>query len=204
MISTNELSPQFGKDLTFVWPINNDLTNQVIPKMKTHHDLRRLRLFLKLLVPAIALTSQINNASAQPVVFNVQAAQRTGTALVDIYYSVSSPSNSLSVAVSNSINGGVTFNSHAASLSGDIGSGIEPGTGKHVVWNAGADLTPANFTEVVVLVAANDGALVPAPEPSTIFAGVLMLVPLGFSIIRILKKFIVQSPSLNSKALFNQ
>jgi formylglycine-generating enzyme required for sulfatase activity len=105
---------------------------------------------------------------AQPVVLNVRASQRAGTGMVDIYYDLASASNALTVSVSISTNSGAAFNAPAASLSGDLGSGITPTTGKHVVWNAGTDLAALYFPNVKVRVTANDQvapsgmALIPA------------------------------------------
>ena len=84
--------------------------------------------------------------------------------MVDIYYDVSSASNSLTVSVVISTNAGLAFNAPAASLSGDLGSGVVPAAGKHVVWNAGADLAALYFPNVKVRVTADDGALPPAPS----------------------------------------
>ena len=64
-----------------------------------------------------------------PVVSNVRAAQRAGTGLVDIYYDLASASSALTVSVAVSTNSGATFNVPAASLSGDLGSGMAPATG---------------------------------------------------------------------------
>ena len=105
----------------------------------------------------------ISTMRAQPVVSNVQASQQAGTGLVDIYYDVSSPSNQLTVSLVISTNGGVAFNAPAASLTGDLGSGVVPATGKHVVWNAGTDLAALYFPNVKVRVTADDGSRPPAP-----------------------------------------
>jgi len=113
------------------------------------------------------LLSGLTTAGA-PVISNVRAAQRTGTGLVDIYYDLASASNALTVSVSISTNAGLAFNAPAASLSGDLGSGKTPGTGKHVVWNAGTDLTALYFPNVKVRVTADDSgapagmAIIPA------------------------------------------
>ena len=107
---------------------------------------------------------------AQPVVLNVRASQRAGTGMVDIYYDLASASNALMVSVSVSTNSGAAFNAPAASLSGDLGSGIAPTTGKHVVWNAGADLTALYFPNVKVRVTADDsGAPIPPPSPGVVW-----------------------------------
>jgi formylglycine-generating enzyme required for sulfatase activity len=105
-----------------------------------------------------------------PVVSNVRAAQRAGTGLVDIYYDLASPSNALTVSVVVSTNSGAAFNVSAASLSGDLGSGIAPATGHHVVWNAGTDLAPLYFPNVKVRVTADDsGAPIPPPSPGMVW-----------------------------------
>ena len=108
--------------------------------------------------------------AAAPVVSNVRAAQRAGTGLVDIYYDLASPSNALTVSVAVSTNSGAAFNAPAASLSGDLGSGIAPATGHHVVWNAGTDLAPLYFPNVKVRVTADDsGAPIPPPSPGMVW-----------------------------------
>jgi hypothetical protein len=99
-----------------------------------------------------AFTVIAATATAQPVVSNVRVAQRAGTGLVDIYYDLASAGNAASVSVIISTNGGAAFNAPAVSLTGDLGSSITPGTGKHVVWNAGADLTALYFPNVKVRV----------------------------------------------------
>jgi len=108
-------------------------------------------------------------AGAPPVVSNVRSAQRAGTAYVDITYDLADPdSSSLTVTVAVSTNAGATWFSPGASLTGQIGSGIPPGAGKPVVWNAGSDLPAKLFANVRVQVTADDAtapsgmALIPA------------------------------------------
>jgi formylglycine-generating enzyme required for sulfatase activity len=104
------------------------------------------------------------------VVSNVRAAQRAGTGLVDIYYDLASASNALTVSVAVSTNSGAAFNVSAASLSGDLGRGIAPATGHHVVWNAGTDLAALYFPNVKVRVTADDsGAPIPPPSPGMVW-----------------------------------
>jgi formylglycine-generating enzyme required for sulfatase activity len=103
------------------------------------------------------------SAIAQPVVSNVHVAQRAGTGLVDIYYDLAS-ANALTVSVIISTNGGAAFNAPAVSLTGDWGGSITPATGKHVVWNAGADLAGLYFPNVKVRVTADDASQPPPPS----------------------------------------
>ena len=98
-------------------------------------------------------------AGAAPVVSNVRAAQRSGTAYVDITYDLADPdSSSLTVTVAVSTNAGATWFYPGASLTGQVGSGIAPGAGKQVVWNAGSDLPAKLFANVRVQVTADDAA----------------------------------------------
>ena len=114
--------------------------------------------------------SAFSTHAAAPVVANVRATQRAGTGVVDIYYDLASASNALAVSVSISTNGGVAYNAPAVSLSGDLGSGVAPGTGKHLVWNARTDLAALYFPNVKVRVMADDsGAPIPPPSPGMVW-----------------------------------
>jgi formylglycine-generating enzyme required for sulfatase activity len=98
-------------------------------------------------------------AGAPPVVSNVRAAQRSGTGYVDIIYDLADPdSSSLTVTVAVSTDAGTTWSYPGASLTGQVGSGIAPGAGKQVVWNAGSDLPAKLFANVRVQVTADDAA----------------------------------------------
>jgi formylglycine-generating enzyme required for sulfatase activity len=88
---------------------------------------------------------------------------------VDITYDLADPdSSSLTVTVGVSTNAGVAWFYPGGSLTGQVGSGIAPGAGKQVVWNAGSDLPAKLFANVRVQVTADDAvapsgmALIPA------------------------------------------
>lgn len=70
---------------------------------------------------------------------NLRAAQRAGTRLVDVYYDLQSSGDyQCNVSMSMMDNGSaIPVNTYAQD--GDIGEGVVPGTGKHIVWDAGAD-----------------------------------------------------------------
>ncbi|NLB54592.1 MAG: hypothetical protein GX811_02285, partial [Lentisphaerae bacterium] len=101
--------------------------------------IREWKLGLALTIMLIGLVSAVQ--AADPVVSNVSATQRAGTKLVDITYDVTDPdSSSLSVSVQVSTNNGVTYDLPASSFSGSgYGNAVTPGTGKQIVWDAGAD-----------------------------------------------------------------
>jgi formylglycine-generating enzyme required for sulfatase activity len=89
---------------------------------------------------AILMASVLVVEAADPVVSNVKVAQRPGTHKVDIRYDVAdADGDALWIKVEVSDNGGTTYAVPAASFSGDFPFGIEPGLGKHIVWDAGVD-----------------------------------------------------------------
>ncbi|MHC4738452.1 MAG: SUMF1/EgtB/PvdO family nonheme iron enzyme [Planctomycetota bacterium] len=96
-----------------------------------------------------------------PVVSNVTASQRTdGSKLVDIYYDLDDVDGDLcTVSVEVSDDGGSSWGVTAVSLTGDIGEDIMPGTGKHIIWDCGADLPGAYGTDYQVRVYADDGVV---------------------------------------------
>ena len=126
-----------------------------------HHPRGAGLLFLLLLCGA-----NYTATAAPPVVSNVRAAQRSGTAYVDITYDLAdADSGSLTVTVGVSTNAGATWFYPGATLTGQVGSGITPGAGKAVAWNAGSDLPAKLFANVRVQVSADDAssmAIIPA------------------------------------------
>jgi len=102
-------------------------------------------------------------AQATVTIANVTAAQRPGTKLVDIGYDVASTGTNR-VAVSMVVSNGAAAVS-ATMLSGDIGSGVATGTGKAIVWNAGADWNRNVAAGVRFYVMADDGGAVPPVVP---------------------------------------
>ncbi len=136
--------------------------------MKTiFHRSALIRLGIILLTNLTAL-----GVAADPQVVNVQAVQRAGTKLVDITYDLSSASSPLSVVVSISTNSGATYDLPATHFTGDVGSGVVPGTGKAIAWDAGADWD-GHYSEsmrVKVTATAADPAL--PPDPATVATAV--------------------------------
>ena len=99
--------------------------------------------------------------AAPPVVTNVRAAQRAGTELVDIYYDVAADVPPLTAAVQVSADGGATFAVNAVSLTGAVGGGLQPGSNRHVVWNAGADWNGQFSSQVRLNVIVSDSNSAP-------------------------------------------
>ncbi|MDB6057480.1 MAG: hypothetical protein JWO95_1324 [Verrucomicrobiales bacterium] len=83
-------------------------------------------------------------------VTNVSATQ-TAPGTVKISYNLSdlySGTGSVSVLVST--DGGLTYSAPAATFSGDVGSGITPGTNRTIYWNVGADWASVNSSNVLI------------------------------------------------------
>ena len=97
--------------------------------------------------------------AADPQVSSLSAAQRSGTKLMDITYTLTSDTPTCTVSVQVSTNNGATYDLPATNFSGSgYGAGVTPGTGKPIVWDAAADWDGAYSTQVWFKVLANDGA----------------------------------------------
>jgi formylglycine-generating enzyme required for sulfatase activity len=81
-------------------------------------------------------------ANSAPVVSNVTATQRSDDSkLVDIYYDLAdTDGDNCTVWVTISDNGGVTWTVPAMTFTGNVGSGVTPGSGKQIIWDAGKDM----------------------------------------------------------------
>jgi formylglycine-generating enzyme required for sulfatase activity len=107
--------------------------------------------------------------AAPPVVSNVTASQRAGTKLVDITYNVSDSDGDLqTIGVEVSGDGGLTYTIPATALSGHVGAGIAPGSGRSIVWNAGVDWNGQYVPTAKVRITAFDGTT-PPPPPGFVY-----------------------------------
>ena len=102
-----------------------------------------------------------------PVVSNVSAIQRNdGSKTVDIYYDLFDANADLcDISFKLSSNNGSSFDlvPSPANLSGDFGDDLPGGTGKHIVWNAGAESYTLDGS-YLYRVYADDGSSPPMPE----------------------------------------
>jgi formylglycine-generating enzyme len=101
---------------------------------------------------------------AAPAVSNLSASQRAGTRLVDISYDLAAPGmTAVPMRLEVSSDGGTSWTVPVNTVSGDIGTSVTPGTGKTMVWNAGADWPNGYSTQMRFRVTADDGfAFIPA------------------------------------------
>ena len=119
----------------------------------------------KLIGIAVAMSALAVCANTPPAITNVRASQCEGTKLVDIYYDAADADNDLlKVRIEISDNDGAKYSVPAFSLTGDIGEGIAPGTGKHIVWDAGTDWDGEYSDQMRVKVFAIDAQGFPGME----------------------------------------
>ena len=88
------------------------------------------------------LATFVSAALAQtgPTVSNVTAAQRAdGARLVDIRFDLANESPCTVWPVVNA-DGGARCIAPVLTLTSNLGPGVEPGTNRHIVWDAGADV----------------------------------------------------------------
>jgi len=100
-------------------------------------------------------------AAAPPQVSNVSFSQRTdGSKIVDIYYDLADEDNDpCTVSLSLSSDGGATFSiiPDPGLLTGDAGAGVEPGTGRHIVWHTAYEPYLLDGENYRFMVTADDG-----------------------------------------------
>ncbi len=114
---------------------------------------------------SVAMGVWIVCANTPPAITNVRASQREGTKLVDIYYDAADADGDLlKVRIEISDNDGAKYSVPAFTLTGDIGEGVAPGTGKHIVWDAGTDWDGEYSDQMRVKVFAIDAQGFPGME----------------------------------------
>ncbi len=116
-----------------------------------------------------ALLSVLAAASAlaaPPVVTNVTLQQRTdGSGLVDVRYDAAdADGDTLAVALQLSADGGATWEYPVLNVSGDVGEGVPPGTGRLIVWDAGAIADDIVTDDIRARVLASDAGIVHKPH----------------------------------------
>ena len=93
---------------------------------------------------AAAVLGAAGAARAVPEVTNVRMQQREGTRVVDVWYDLAGEAAIVTLGIET--NGAAIPDGAVTRLSGDVSVVIQPGTDRHIVWNAGADW-PENVAE---------------------------------------------------------
>ncbi|MEE4312713.1 MAG: choice-of-anchor D domain-containing protein, partial [candidate division KSB1 bacterium] len=108
------------------------------------------------LLPAMMLLlyTLVNAQNNVPAINNLTADQRAGSNLIDIHFDLSDLDGELLLVRISITNNGIVINT--PSLSGDVGFNVSADTGKHVIWDAGADYFDQFGEYVVVKVEASD------------------------------------------------
>jgi formylglycine-generating enzyme required for sulfatase activity len=139
--------------------------------MKTTWGYRAVVLMAVLLLSATLVHAQ----GTQLLVSNVQVQQRQFTALYDITYDLETVGDlPVWVSLILSMDGGATYPNLCTTVTGDVGAGVLPGTGKHIVWNAGTDFPGLNSATCRLRVTAGAGE-------SEILAGFVAILPGTFT-----------------------
>jgi formylglycine-generating enzyme required for sulfatase activity len=99
----------------------------------------------------------VHAKGADLLVYQVQAAQLPGTALVDVWYKLHTVDGEpVTVSLFLSTDGGASYSHLCTTVTGDVGDGVLPGSGKHIVWNAGTDFPDFSNTTCRLRVTARD------------------------------------------------
>ena len=95
--------------------------------------------------------------SNELLVSHVLAALDPQTAKVDVWYRLETVDNGpATVRLALSLDSGATYPHLCTTVSGDVGAGVLPGTGKHIVWNAAADFPGLSSSTCRLRVTADD------------------------------------------------
>jgi len=139
-----------GSAHNFVWDSATDLPNS------EHASVRvRLKPNDSLIDGSTVTSSPFEVDQKVPVVSNVTVSQNAGARTVTIGYDLADAHNSL-VEIDISEDSGVTWTVADTSVSGSVGSGVTPGVGKSITWNAGADFDDQYQSDIRVRVRARD------------------------------------------------
>ncbi len=117
-----------------------------------------------ILIVAAALAGGVDAdaAGANFLVTNVQVQRRDHAAVVDVTYDLETVGDvAVAISMSLSTDSGATFPHVCQAVTGDVGQGVVPGTGKHIVWDAGAQFPGFAGPTCQLKVTADDG-VVPA------------------------------------------
>jgi uncharacterized protein (TIGR02145 family) len=121
---------------------------------------------------SVLFSLKVNAQNNSPVVSNVIFHQRLDSSFkVDIYYDVTDPAgNLLTISVQTSSDAGQTWALPVTSVTGDVGTNVTGGTGKHIIWNFGVD--DQNFFSDKIQIQITAVSIVPCPgTPTVTYAG---------------------------------
>jgi formylglycine-generating enzyme required for sulfatase activity len=92
------------------------------------------------------------------LVYQVQAAQLPGTALVDVWYKLQTVGGEpVTVRLFLSTDAGTSYPFLCQAVTGDVGAGVLPGISRRIVWHAGTEFPGFSSTICRLRVTADDG-----------------------------------------------
>jgi formylglycine-generating enzyme required for sulfatase activity len=125
--------------------------------MKTTWGYRAVVIMAVLLLSATLAHAQGTQLLVTNVLVQVQ--QPPHFALVDVTYDLETVGDlPVWVSLFLSTDGGATYPNLCATVTGDVGAGVLPGTGKHIVWNAGTEFPGFSSPTCRLRVTADDAA----------------------------------------------
>lgn len=132
--------------------------------------MKTLTAFFLVLLAAFSVYPQTNQ---NPVVNNVNFALRKDTSgVVDITYDVSDADNNLlTISVAVSSDAGLSWNFSCSKISGDVGSGITPGTNKKIAWDFYKEHPSESGDNYQVRITADDGTPKPCATVTVNYSG---------------------------------
>ncbi|MEN8193597.1 MAG: FISUMP domain-containing protein [Bacteroidota bacterium] len=136
----------------------------------------KLRYLHLIVVLILTPTSFLLSQYATPTVENVTFTQRTDDSfIVDVYYDVNdSDGDTMTISMQVSDDDGDTWDFSCNNITGDVGPGIISGTGKHIIWDFGAEHPETFGDQFRVKILADDGIIVmgiPCPDTPIVTYG---------------------------------
>lgn len=141
-----------GTGKTIVWSAGVDFANQTEGDMQVRV---RSRDYFANQGEYVA-SANFSVDTMAPVTSNLSATQNSASKLVTISYNLADGLSTNSVELDISSDGGASWTTTDASVTGAIGAGVTAGTGKTISWDAGADFPAQDQTDLRVRVRAID------------------------------------------------
>jgi formylglycine-generating enzyme required for sulfatase activity len=147
-----------------------------------------LWLITSMIGAAIILGVSISYAQGDELHVNViYAGQTSSPGIISVFYSLETVGDiPATVSLYLSTDGGESYPYLCQSVTGDVGPGVLPGTGRYIVWNAGLDIPGVISDNFRLRVTADDGVAVGTvvvdPNPDELVASWTLTGPNSFSL----------------------
>ena len=139
-----------GSAYNFVWDSNANLAN-----VETTTARIRLKPNDSLIDGSVVTSNAFAIDNKVPVISAVTSSQGAGTRTVTFSYTLTDANTSF-IDLQVSSDGGSTWTVATSTVSGAVGAGVVPGSGKTITWNAATDLNNQYNTNMMVRIRARD------------------------------------------------